>query len=84
MPTLTLSQPLAEAKIGADTIRMLGSKSGLVPGAATVHRGLLRFEPSRDLVSGETVTVTVRAHGVVNPDGVRLESDFSWSFQVAE
>jgi hypothetical protein len=84
MPTLTLSQPLDETKIGPDTILMLGSKSGLVPGATTVHRGLLRFAPSRDLVPGEAVTVTVRAHGVVNPDGIRLESDFSWSFQVAE
>jgi hypothetical protein len=84
MPTLTLSQPLLEAKIGPDTILMLGSKSGLVPGTTTVHLGLLRFEPSRDLVPGEVVTVTVRAQGVVNPDGIRLESDFSWSFQVAE
>ena len=84
MPTLTLSQPLDEAKIGPDTILMLGSKSGLVPGAATVHRGLLRFAPARDLFPGEAVTVTVRARGVVNPDGIRLESDFSWSFQVAE
>jgi len=84
MPTLTLSQPLVEAKIGPDTILMLGSKSGMVSGTTTVHRGLLRFAPSRDLVPGETVTVTVRAQGVVNPDGIRLESDFSWSFQVAE
>jgi len=84
MPTLTLSQPLDEAKIGPDTILMLGSKSGLVPGTTTVHRGLLRFAPSRDLFPGEAVTVTVRARGVVNPDGIRLESDFSWSFQVAE
>jgi len=84
MPTLTLSQPVDEAKIGPDTILMLGSKSGLVPGTTTVHRGLLRFAPSRDLFPGEAVTVTVRARGVVNPDGIRLESDFSWSFQVAE
>jgi hypothetical protein len=84
MPTLTLSQPVDEAKIGPDTILMLGSKSGLIPGATTVHRGLLRFAPARDLFPGEAVTVTVRARGVVNPDGIRLESDFSWSFQVAE
>jgi hypothetical protein len=84
MPTLTLSQPLAEAKIGPDTILMLGSKSGLIPGTTAVNRGLLRFESARDLVPGEMVTVTVRAQGVVNPDGIRLESDFSWSFQVAE
>ena len=84
LPTLTLSQPLDEAKIGPDTILMLGSKSGMLPGTTTVHSGLLRFGPSRDLLPGETVTVTVRADGVVNPDGIRLESDFSWSFQVAE
>ena len=84
MPTLTLSQPVDEAKIGPATILMLGSKSGMVPGTTTVHRGLLRFAPARELFSGETVTVTVRAQGVVNPEGRRLESDFSWSFQVAE
>lgn len=84
MPTLTISQPLDEAKIGPDTILMLGSRSGMVPGTTAVHNGLLRFGPSRDLVPGETVTVTVRAHGVVNPDGGRLEDDFSWSFQVAQ
>lgn len=84
LPTLTLSQPLDEAKLGPDSILMLGSTSGLIPGTASVHRGLLRFAPSRDLAPGETVTVTVRAHGVVNPEGIRLESDFSWSFQVAE
>ncbi len=84
LPTLTLSQPIDETKVGPDTILMLGSKSGMVPGATKVHRGLLRFETSRDLVPGETVTVTVRAHGVANPDGTRLESDFSWSFQAAQ
>ena len=83
MPTLTLSQPVDEAKISPDTILMLGSKSGLVPGAATVHRGLLRFAPAHDLVPGEAVTVTVRAHGVVNPDGIRLESDFAQSVRRA-
>lgn len=84
MPTLTLSQPLDEGKIAPDTILMLGSKSGMVSGTTTTHSGLLRFGPSRDLLPGETVTVTVRADGVVNPDGIRLESDFSWSYQVAE
>lgn len=83
-PTLTLSQPLDETRLGPDTIRMLGSRSGLLAGAVTVHRGLLRFAPSRDLVPGETVTVTVGSAGVVNPDGTRLEDDFSWSFKVAE
>lgn len=83
-PTLTLSQPLDEARIHADTILMLGSKSGMIPGTAVVQRGLLRFEPARDLIPGEAVTVTVRASGVVNPDGQRMASDFSWSFEVAE
>jgi len=84
MPALTLSQPLDVEKIKPDTILMLGAKSGLVPGTTSVHRGLLRFAPLRDLVPGEVVTVTVRAQGVVNPEGRRLESDFSWSFEVAE
>jgi hypothetical protein len=83
-PTLTLSQPLDEGYIRPDTILMLGSKSGLIPGTTTVQRGLLRFEPSRDLVAGEEVTVTVRASGVVNPDRRRMADDFSWSFQVEQ
>jgi len=83
-PTLTISQPLDAAMIRPDTILMLGSKSGMVRGITTVHRGLLRFGPSRDLIPGEAVTVTVRAADVVNPGGMRLEGDFSWSFRVAE
>ena len=83
-PSLTFSQPLDEARIDPRAILMLGSKSGLVPGTASVQHGLLRFEASRDLLPGETVTVTVRAGSVFNPDGVRMESDFSWSFQVAQ
>ncbi len=82
-PTLTLSQPIDEAKLGRDTILMLGSASGIIPGVAVYRQGLLQFEPDRDLVPGETVTVTVRARGVVNPGGGRLEADFSWSFRAA-
>jgi len=84
LPTVTMSQPLIEARLSPDTILMLGSKSGMVPGTTTLHRGLLRYESFRDLVPGEDVTVTVRRDGVVNPDGVRLDADFSWSFHVAE
>lgn len=84
MPAVTMSQPLDESKIGPGTIVMLGSKSGMVPGTTTVHRGLLRFEPARDLLPAETVTVTVRASGVANPEGIWLASDFSWSFQIAQ
>lgn len=84
IPTLTLSQPLDETHLRSDSILMLGSKSGMVPGTVTIVRGLLRFEPSRDLVPGEVVTVTVRASGVVNPDRNRMAGDFSWSFQIAE
>ena len=83
-PTLTLSQPLDESKIAPDTMLVLGSKSGMVPGTTTVRQGLLRFVTTQDLIPGETVTVTVKARGVVNPDRVRMENDFSWSFQVAE
>jgi hypothetical protein len=84
MPTLTLSQPLDERRLGPDTILMLGSRSGLIPGTTVVHQGLLRFQPSRELLPGETVTVTVRAAGVSNPGGITLEADFSWSFKTAE
>ena len=83
-PTLTMSQPLDESRLRPDTILMLGSKSGLVPGTTAMGRGMLRYETFRDLVPGEDVTVTVRKDGIVNPDGRRLEEDFSWSFRVAE
>jgi hypothetical protein len=56
----------------------------MIRGATGYRRGLLQFEPDRELIPGETVTVTVRARGVVNPGGKRLEEDFSWSFRVAE
>jgi hypothetical protein len=83
-PTVTFSQPLDEEHVPRDAILMLGSLSGLLPGKAVVRRGLLRFEPGRDLLPGEIVTVTVRAAGVANPDGRHLEADFSWSFRMAD
>jgi hypothetical protein len=83
-PTLTLSQPVDESRVGPDAIVMLGSKSGLITGTTVAANGLLRFKPSRELAAGETVTVTVRSSGVVNMNGQGLESDFSWSFQTAE
>lgn len=82
-PTLTLSQPLDEAGLHLDTIVMLGSKSGLVPGRTVMRDGLLRFEPAVDLAPGEDVIVTLRAQGVVNPAGRHLAQDFSWGFRVA-
>jgi hypothetical protein len=81
-PTLTFSQPIDESRVTPDTILVLGSASGLLPGTTVMSHGLLRFEPSRDLIPGETVTVTVRAAHVVNPDRRRLERDFSWTFRV--
>jgi hypothetical protein len=82
-PSVTLSQPISSEKLGPDTIRMLGSKSGLVSGKTVLRRGLLRFEPDRDLVPGEEVTVTILADGVENGAGTEMEKDFSWWFRVA-
>ncbi len=82
-PTATLSQPLDERHLRPDTILMMGSASGMVSGTTRLQDGLLRFETSRDLVPGDTVTVTIRAGGVVNEAGRRMTEDFSWSFQVA-
>jgi hypothetical protein len=82
-PTLTLSQPIDERRLTPETMLMLGSASGLIRGDTVYRRGLLQFQPERELVPGETVTVTVRARGVVNPGGGRMEGDFSWNFRVA-
>lgn len=81
IPTLTFSQPINESRIAPGAVRMLGSKSGLIPGRTVAVNGLLRFEPSRDLSPAETVTVTVQASGIASFEGRHLEKDFSWSFQ---
>ncbi len=83
VPTLTLSQPIDELRLRPDTIKMLGSKSGIVRGTTIYENGLLRFVPESSLMPGESVTVTVYAGGVVNPKGRRLTKDFSWVFMVA-
>lgn len=83
MPTLTFSQPIDELRVRPDTIKMLGSKSGIVGGTNVYENGLLRFIPENSLVPGEAVTVTVYAGGIVNPNGRRLTEDFSWVFTVA-
>ena len=83
VPTLTLSQPIETARVRPDNMLMLGSKSGIVRGTTVYEKGLLRFIPDRNLAPGETVTVTVRAGGIVNPDGRRLAEDFSWGFTIS-
>lgn len=83
VPTVTFSQPLDVSRVSPDTLAMLGSRSGLIPGRTVVENGLVRFQPSLSLAPSEVVTVTVRSRGIVNRDGRGLESDFSWSFSTA-
>lgn len=83
-PALTVSQSISLAGIGPSTIRMLGTKSGLVRGATSVEQGILRFVPAQDLVPGEAITVTVLGEDVENSAGQELDEDFSWSFVMAE
>lgn len=83
-PALTLSQSIDLSEIGPSTIRMLGTKSGLVRGTTSVDQGILRFVPSEDLAPGEAITVTVLGEDVENSAGQELEGDFSWSFVMAE
>jgi len=83
-PTLTFSQPLNTQRIGPRTIKMLGSKSGLISGTSVYENGLLRFTPDKSLVPGETVTVSIYAGGVVNLNNKRMTKDFSWIFTVTQ
>jgi hypothetical protein len=82
-PTATISQPLDLRHLRPDNILAIGSLSGMITGVTREVDGLLRFEPDRDLVPGEMVTITIRAGGVVNEAGRRMTEDFSWSFRVA-
>ncbi len=82
-PTLTFSQPINNQRVGPRTIKMLGSKSGLISGTSVYENGLIRFMPEKSLVPGETVTVSVYAGGVVNLNGKRMAKDFSWIFTVS-
>ncbi len=84
VPTLTFSQPITQQRIRPGTIKMLGSKSGVVAGSSVYENGLLRFTPEKSFLPGETVTVSVYAGGIVNPNGKRMAADFSWQFKVGQ
>lgn len=80
VPSLTFSQPLDG--IPEDAVEVVGSRSGVCPGRVSLRRGLLRFEPDRPFLPGETVTVTVRADRVVGRGRAEMAADFEWSFRV--
>ncbi len=82
VPTVTFSQPIDESTVRQGTIKMLGSKSGVIQGNSVYKNGLLRFTPKKSLIPGESITVTVYAGGVINPEGRRMAEDFSWVFTV--
>jgi len=83
-PSATFSQEIDEDDLEPDTMRVLGSKSGLVPGKTILDQGVLQFDPKVPFQDGETVTVTISADDVDNLAGKNLEHDFSWSFRVGE
>jgi hypothetical protein len=59
--TFLLSAPLAPDGVDENAVLALGSQSGEITGAVSYleRDGLLRFSPSRDFATGETVTVTL-------------------------
>jgi len=81
--TVTFSQPVRPSKIRNDSMKMLGSKSGIVRGRTVFEKGLLRFVPGGDLQAGETITVTVSGEDVENESGDEMGRDFSWTFRLA-
>jgi len=82
--TFLLSAPLASDGIGENAVLALGSQSGDIAGTVSYleHDGLLRFSPSRDFASGETVTVTLDLAKLRGPGGRSGTGKISTSFLV--
>jgi hypothetical protein len=82
--TFLLSSPLAPDGIGEKALLALGSKSGEIEGIVSYleRDGLLRFSPSRDFASGETVTVTLDLAKLRGPGGRSGAGKISTSFLV--
>ena len=82
--TFLLSTPLAPDGIGENAILALGSNSGEIAGTVSYleRDGLLRFSPSRDFASGETVTVTLDLAKLRGPGGRSGAGKISTSFLV--
>lgn len=82
--TFLLSAPLAEDGIGENAVLALGSRSGEIEGTVSYleRDGLLRFSPSRDFASGETVTVTLDLAKLRGPGGRPGTGRISTSFLV--
>ncbi|MFI5198271.1 MAG: hypothetical protein ACHQJD_06605 [Thermoanaerobaculia bacterium] len=79
-----LSAPLARDGIGENAILAVGSKSGAIHGTVSYleRDGLLRFSPSSDFASGETVTVTLDLSKLRGEGGTTGSGKVSTSFLV--
>jgi hypothetical protein len=79
-----LSAPLAQDGVGENAVLALGSQSGEIAGTVSYleRDGLLRFSPSRDFASGETVTVTLDLAKLRGPGGRSGTGKISTSFLV--
>jgi hypothetical protein len=82
--TFLLSVPLARDGIGENAILAVGSKSGAIHGTVSYleRDGLLRFSPSSDFASGETVTVTLDLSKLQGEGGSTGSGKVSTSFLV--
>jgi len=82
--TFLLSAPIAPDGIGENAVLALGSLSGEIAGTVSYleRDGLLRFSPSRDFASGETVTVTLDLARLRSPGGRSGAGKISTSFLV--
>jgi hypothetical protein len=82
--TFLLSAPLAPDGVGENAILAVGSKSGEIHGTVSYleRDGLLRFSPSSDFASGETVTVTLDLSKLRGEGGSSGAGKVSTSFLV--
>jgi hypothetical protein len=82
--TFLLSAPLAPDGVGENAILAVGSTSGEIQGTVSYleRDGLLRFVPSRDFASGETVIVTLDLSKLRGPGGDSGSGKVSTSFLV--
>ncbi|MGZ6987721.1 MAG: hypothetical protein ACXVH0_02040 [Thermoanaerobaculia bacterium] len=82
--TFLLSAPLAPNGIGENAILAVGSKLGEIHGTVSYleRDGLLRFSPSSDFASGETVTATLDLSKLQGEGGSSGSGKVSTSFLV--
>ncbi len=77
--TVTFDSAMDAATLTSSTITVRGSFSGDYAGNVSYSANVATFNPSRDFLSGEQITVTVTT-GVENASNEILEYPYSWTF----